>query len=123
MVEFTVRVDDHPAIRLVHDRVSKVRNVLFGVESTIRPKDGKLIWTLDVMTVQITVYLTVVSLIVTSFAFWYFNFPIWVFSLPALFLTWNFASSAFYWRWVFRLAVFKQGYRGEFRVLHSEGLL
>ena len=124
MVEFTVRVDDHPAVRYIHEGAPKLSSRgLFGLESTLRPKDGKLIWTLDVKIggVQISVYLTMISLITTLFAFWFFNAPMWIFGLPAWLFLWNVGHSALYWRCLFWWALFRKGYRGEYRVLHSEG--
>jgi hypothetical protein len=120
MPEFTLKLEPSYEVVAFHRQVQASKaNV---VSTKIVQRSGYQYLTAEVQTIQITIYLGMVSLIVMSFAVFYFGLSAWLFLLPA-FLVWlSLMGSSYYWIAIFSLKLRRMGYKGRIRVAHAEGL-
>ncbi len=119
MPEFTLRLEPSPIVASLHDQIES------SEANVVLTKLHKGLWyylTVEVRTFQITIYLGMLSLIVMSFAVFYWGMPAWVFLLPGLLIALSIMGSSYYWILVFWLRLRRLGYKGRFKVAHAEGL-
>jgi hypothetical protein len=120
MPEFTLKLEPSYEVVAFHEKVQASKaNV---VSTKIVQRGGYQYLTAEVQTIQITVYLGILSLILTSFAVFYFGLSAWLFLLPAFMFSVNLMGSSYYWIAIFSLKLRRMGYKGRIRVAHAEGL-
>lgn len=120
MPEFTLKLDPSIFVESFHEKIES-SNVDVISTKLVR-RDGWDYLTAEVRTIQITIYLGLVSLIAVSFAVFYWGASLWLYTLPAFLLSITLLGSSYYWILVFWFRLRMMGYRGRIKVAHAEGV-
>lgn len=120
MPEFTLKLD--PSLEVLYLKRQIEASKANVVTTKLNERAGYYYLTVDVQTVQITVYLGLVSLIAVSFGVFYFGFSAWLYLLPSFLLFMTLLGSSYYWILMVSLRLRRLGYQGKLRIAHAEGV-